>query len=74
MTDETDNIVLEHLRAMRSDIGAINSKIDRIIAEQQTHSRLLDVLKQEGRLLRAAVNDIAKENVTPGEWRPCIRI
>jgi hypothetical protein len=38
-----------------------------VITEQRVHSRLLDILKQDYRLLRSAVNDIAKENVTPGE-------
>src|SRR5215467_11122157 len=31
------------------------------------HTRTLNILLQEGRMVRAAVNDIARENVTPGE-------
>jgi ubiquinone biosynthesis protein UbiJ len=31
------------------------------------HRRLLDILQQETRLIRAAVNDIARTNVTTGE-------
>jgi hypothetical protein len=67
MADEPINLVLEHLQAIRAGMTAMNDKLDRVVVEQRTHSRLLDVLKQEGRLLRSAVNDIAKENVTPGE-------
>jgi ubiquinone biosynthesis protein UbiJ len=74
MAGEPENLVLEMLRAMRSDIIALNGRLDRIATdltavktEQRAHSRTLGVLVQEGRLLRAAVNDIAKENVTPGE-------
>jgi len=67
MADEPENLVLEVLRAMRSDMIALNAKVDRIATEQRAHSRTLGVLLQEARLLRAAVNDIAKENVTSGE-------
>ena len=31
------------------------------------HTRLLTSLQQDTRLIRAAINDVAKENVTPGE-------
>jgi ubiquinone biosynthesis protein UbiJ len=74
MADEPENLVLEMLRAMRGDMIALSDKVDRIAAdltavktEERAHSRTLGVLLQEARLLRAAVNDIAKENVTPGE-------
>jgi hypothetical protein len=74
IADEPENLVLETLRAMRGDMTALNGKADRIVAdltavkiEQRSHSRTLNILVQEGRLVRAAVNDIAKENVTPGE-------
>ena len=74
MADEPENLVLEHLRAMRADMGAvrsdmaaINTKLDRVVTEQRSHARTLNILVQEGRLVRAAVNDVAKENVTPGE-------
>jgi hypothetical protein len=74
MADESENLVLEMLRTIRNDMTALSGKVDRVAAdqtaiktEQRTHSRTLGVLLQEGRLMRAAVNDIAKENVTPGE-------
>ena len=67
MTDEPENIVLEMLRRLDAKVDRIGADVAAIKTEQRTHSRLLDILKQDGRLLRAAVNDIAKENVTPGE-------
>lgn len=55
-------------------MAALNGKVDRVAAdltavktEQRSYSRTLNILVREGRLVRAAVNDIAKEKVTPGE-------
>lgn len=74
MADEPANLVLEHLQAirtdmaaMKTDIAAVKTDIAAMKTEQRSHSRTLSILLQEGRLMRAAVNDIAKENVTPGE-------
>jgi len=30
MTDNTDNLVLEHLRAIRADLGDIKQRLDRV--------------------------------------------
>jgi uncharacterized protein len=73
MANESENIILEHLRALRSDIASINLKLDRVVTEQRSHSRTLNILVQEGRMVRAAVNDIAKENVTLARWKPSTR-
>jgi hypothetical protein len=74
MADEPENLVLEMLRRLDAKVDRLDAKVDRVAAdqtaiktEQRTHSRTLGILLQEGRLMRAAVNDIAKENVTPGE-------
>jgi chromosome segregation ATPase len=74
MADETENLVLEHLRAIRTDVAALKTEVAAIKTdvatiktEQRTHTRTLNVLRQETRMIRAAVNDLAKENVTPGE-------
>src|SRR5258708_21625104 len=74
MTDEPDNLVLAMLRRldtnvdrMGADIGRLTADMSAVKTELRVHTRTLDILLQEGRLLRAAVNDIAKENVTPGE-------
>jgi ubiquinone biosynthesis protein UbiJ len=74
MADEPDNLALELLRRIDAkaeriadDQASMKADIAAIKTEQRVHSRLLDILKQDGRLLRSAVNDIVKENVTPGE-------
>src|SRR5258708_16653085 len=74
MTDEPDNLVLAMLRRLDTNVERMGADIVRLTAdmsavktELRVHTRTLDILLQEGRLLRAAVNDIAKENVTPGE-------
>jgi ubiquinone biosynthesis protein UbiJ len=74
MADEPENLVLEMLRRLDAKVDRLDTKVDRVVAdqtamktEQRTHSRTLGIVLQEGRLMRAAVNDIAKENVTSGE-------
>jgi hypothetical protein len=66
MTDEPENRVLEMLRRLDAKVDRIATDVVTIKAEQRIHSRNIDIPLQEGRLLRAAVNDIAKENVTAG--------
>jgi hypothetical protein len=58
---------LEILRVIQGDIAGLKADMTTVQTELRAHSRTLEVLLQEGRLLRAAVNDIAKENVTRGE-------
>jgi ubiquinone biosynthesis protein UbiJ len=74
MADEPINLVLEILQAVRTDLAAVKTDVAAVKEDvaslktvQRTQSRTLGILLQEGRLIRAAVNDIAKENVTPGE-------
>jgi len=59
--------VLEVLKVMQGDIAGLKTDMAAVKTEVRVHSRTLEILLQEGRLLRAAVNDFAKENVTPGE-------
>jgi hypothetical protein len=58
--------VLEILRVIQGDIAGLKADMTTVKTELRVHSQTLDVLLQEGRLLRAAVNDIAKENVKGG--------
>lgn len=74
MADEPESLVLEMLRRLDAKVdrfganqSAVKVDVAAIKTEQRSHSRTLTVVLQEGRLLRAVVNDIAKENVTPGE-------
>jgi len=63
MTDEPENLVLTMLRRL-------DTKVDRLgedVREMKGRMRGLDVLRQDVRLIRAAVNDIARTEVTSGE-------
>ena len=62
-----DDAVLEILKVIQGDIAGMKADMASVKTDVRVHSRTLDILLQEGRLLRAAVNDFAKENVTPGE-------
>jgi hypothetical protein len=58
-----DHIDQEHGRALellRQDVGGIR-------VAQAGHGNTLHILLQDTRMLRAALNDVAKESVTPGE-------
>src|SRR5262245_46966658 len=60
MADEPDNVILTMLR--RRD-----AKVDRLSDDSAAHGRMLDILQQDTRLIRAAVNDVACTNATSGE-------
>ena len=62
-----DDAVLEILKVIQGDIAGMKADMASVKTDVRVHSRTLDILLQEGRLLRAAVNDFAKDNVTPGE-------
>src|SRR5215471_11577029 len=80
MADEPDRLVLAMLRQLDSKADPMGGDIDRmggdivslkadmaaVKAELRIHTRTLNILLQEGRMVRAAVNDIARENVMPG--------
>jgi hypothetical protein len=64
--------VLEILRAIQGDIAGLKADISAVKTELRIHSETFDVLLQEGRMLRSAVNDSAskdstRRNVTRGE-------
>lgn len=54
MADEPDNLVLEHLRAIRGDVGQIKSTVN-------THTRRLDSLQSEMALVHRKLADQAME-------------
>src|SRR5215471_5120248 len=70
----TENVVLEILRVIQADISGLKTDLASVKADLSTvktdvrgHTRLLDMLQQDVRLIRAAVNDIARVDVTSGE-------
>ncbi len=53
--------VLEILRVIQGDIAGLKADMTTVKTELRVHSRTLDVVLQEGRLLRAAVNDTQRK-------------
>jgi hypothetical protein len=69
MAEEPESLVLTLLRQldakvdrMGADLASVKADLTSVKTDVRVHSRTLDILLQEGRLLRAAVNDFAKEN------------
>jgi hypothetical protein len=67
MTDEPDNLVLAMLRRLDTkvdlisgDLTAVKTDMAELRRQVSGHTRTLDVLSQDVRMIRAAVNDIAK--------------
>jgi hypothetical protein len=67
----TENLVLEILRGLQTDIAGLRMDITGLktdVAELRRqghiHARTLDILSQDTRMIRAAVNDIARVDVT----------
>ena len=60
MTDDPDNLVLTLLRRL-------DTKIDRVAADVRNHTSLLNVLRQDMVMVRAAINDMARTSFTAGE-------
>jgi hypothetical protein len=59
-------VIQGDIAGLKTDMSSVKADLGGVKTEVRVHSRTLDILLQEGRLLRAAVNDFAKENVTPG--------
>lgn len=59
---------LEQIRAIVQEaLTGLQQDVTWLRLEATAHSRVLDILSQDVRLLRGAVNDMAKESVTAGE-------
>ena len=70
----TENVVLEILRVihtdisgLKTDIAGLRTDLSTVKTEVRSHTRVLDMLQQDTRLIRPAVNDIARVDVTSGE-------
>jgi hypothetical protein len=63
MADE----VLQILRAIQGDIAGLKADMMTVMTELRVHSETFDVLLQEGRMLRGAVNESARRSVARGE-------
>ena len=67
LTDEPDNLVLAQLRKLDVKVDRIAGDVAELRKQAGGHTRTLNVLQQDVRLIRAAVNDIARVDVTSGE-------
>jgi ubiquinone biosynthesis protein UbiJ len=63
MADE----VLEILAAIQGEIAGLKADMMAIVTELRVHSETFDVLLEEGRMLRGAVSDPSRRNVSRGE-------
>ncbi len=55
----TENPVLEILRGLQTDITGLKTDVAELRRQGNIHARTLDILSQDTRMIRAAVNDIA---------------
>jgi hypothetical protein len=55
-----EDLVLEILKSIQADVATIKSELG-------LHGRLIDVLVRDGRMIRAALNDLGKTRVSAGE-------
>lgn len=78
MANEPDNLVLEMLRRldakidlMGGDLAAVKLDVGSVKTDMRTHTRTVDILSKDVRMIRAAVNDIAKADATAPQplWR-----
>jgi hypothetical protein len=65
-----DQIDQEHGRALellRQDMTLLRQDVTVMRGTQAGHTKALRDVVQDGRMLRAAISDVAKENIMPGE-------
>jgi len=72
----TENAVLEILRGsqtdtagIQTDIAGLKTDVAELRRQGNIHARTLDILSQDTRMILAAVNDIARVDVTRGRSR-----
>ena len=63
-------VIQGDIAGLKTDVSAVKADLAGVKTEVRVHSRTLDVLLQEGRLLRAAVNDQGKRHSGRGGSNP----
>jgi phage shock protein A len=60
-------LVKADLTLVKADLATVKTDVAALQRQGASHTRTLDVLQQDVRMIRAAVNDIARTDVTSGE-------
>ena len=55
------------LEPLQRAVTVLQQDVTALRLEATAHTRVLDILPQDARLLRGSINDMAKESVTAGE-------
>jgi hypothetical protein len=64
---DVEDLILEKLRRIEDTLGTHTERLRRVEAGQSANAKILNLLQQDARAIRAAVNDLAKVGVTSGE-------
>jgi hypothetical protein len=67
MTDGPKNLILTLLRSLDAKVDGLSAKLDAIATQVTGHTRVLNVVLQDVRLIRAAADDASALRVTSGE-------
>lgn len=62
-----DDAVLEILKAIQAELATVRADVGSVRIGLAGHTRLLNILLQDTREIRAATNDMATSRVTAGE-------
>jgi len=65
--DELREELQSALAPLHQALAMLQQDVTTLRLEATAHTRVLDILSQDVRMLRGAVNDMAKESVTAGE-------
>jgi hypothetical protein len=62
MADETEDVVLTFLRRLEDKANRVGFDVARLRDDSVAHSRMLDIVQQDTRIIRAAVTDILQQD------------
>jgi hypothetical protein len=67
VADNTGNAVVEIIRVIQTDLASVKSNVENLMLDSRSHSTTLNILTQDVREIRGAVNDMGATRVTTGE-------
>jgi hypothetical protein len=62
-------VIQGDIAGLKTDMSSVKADLGGVKTEVRVHSRTLDILLQEGRLLRAAVNDLPRKTSLRVRWK-----